>query len=67
MPRYCDHPSYTLDHLKRVLTEARPAKADSRRPYVVAAKLLFLVPQQSEESVADYLARIDLHLRDTCR
>jgi len=67
IPRYCENPEQALDYLRRILTEPRPAQDDSRRAYVVAAKLLFLLPQQSDEPVARYLARLDQHLREACR
>ncbi len=67
LPRYCDDPAGALALLERVLTEERPAGADARRPYLVAAKLVFLVPRQSDEALGDYLERVHQHLIQTCR
>jgi len=67
LPRYCEDPQGYLLRLKRVMLEKRPAGEEARRSYIVAAKLLFLLPQQSEESVADYLTRIQTHIKETCR
>lgn len=67
IPRYCENPEQGLDYLRRILTERKPAQNDSRRPYVVAAKLLFLIPQRSDESVDRYLARLEQHLREVCQ
>ncbi len=66
IPRYCQNPEQALDYLRRILTELEPSQNDSRRPYVVAAKLLFLMPRRSDESVDRYLARLDQHLREAC-
>ncbi|MDH3715255.1 MAG: hypothetical protein OET44_15575 [Gammaproteobacteria bacterium] len=67
MPRYCDDPAGALVLLERVLTEARPAGSDKRRPYLVAAKLIFLVPRESDEVLEHYLARVRRHLAEICR
>jgi len=53
--------------LQRVLTEERPAGDDSRRPYLVAAKLLFLLPRRSDEAVSAYLDRVAQRVREQCR
>ncbi|MBE9540325.1 MAG: hypothetical protein IMF06_14675 [Proteobacteria bacterium] len=67
LPRYCDNPHSTLTHLEKVLHEPRPAGDDSRRPYIIAAKLLFLLPRELEETESAYLARVRRHIEDTCR
>ncbi len=66
LPRYCEDPVDTLDHLERILAEDRPAGDGSRRPYVVAAKLLFLVPRGAGEEPSTYLDRVRRHLRVQC-
>lgn len=66
-PRYCEDTEQTLKTLAKILTEERPVADDSRAPYLVAAKLLFLVPRRSEEPVADYLVRVHTHLDSYCR
>jgi len=67
MPRYCNNPGDTLHYLEKVLTEETPAKDESRRPYIVAAKLLYIIPQQRDESVADYLQRLKIRIAEQCR
>lgn len=67
IPRYCENPAVTLQLLERVIVEDSPAGDNSRTPYLIAAKLLFLVPRQGNESVAQYLQRIGLYLRMNCR
>lgn len=66
-PRYCEDTEQTMKTLAKILTEDRPAGGDSRLPYLVAAKLLFLVPRRSEEPAADYLVRVHTHLDSACR
>ena len=67
MPRYCADPTGAVDHLERIVTEARPAGEDARRPYVVAAKLLFLVPREADEPLGAYLSRVRMHIEARCR
>lgn len=66
MPRYCDSRPETLQLLKKIITEERPAGDETRRPYLVAAKLLFLVPREADEETAPYLERLGQHLRARC-
>ncbi len=67
IPRYCGNQEVTLERVERILTSARPAKTGATRPYVVAAKLLFLVPRQPEEAVPAYLDRLKGHLTERCQ
>ena len=67
LPRYCGDPEQTVARLRRILTEPRPAGDAARRPYLITAKLLFLVPRQADEEIADYLTRMRSHLRAHCR
>ncbi|MCF6211228.1 MAG: hypothetical protein L3J88_00270 [Gammaproteobacteria bacterium] len=67
LPRYCENPQSTLQHLEKVIEEKRPAGDEARRPYIVAAKILFLLPRHLEEGQAAYLSRIRTYIQDTCR
>ena len=67
MPRYCDNPYQTIQYLEKVLREETPAADQSRRPYIVAAKLIYLIPQQSKESIPDYLQRVQTRIAEQCR
>ena len=66
VPRYCDTQAETLANLEKVLRESRPAGEGSRIPYIRAAKLIFLLPRESEESLPDYLKRVEIHLQESC-
>ena len=66
LPRYCDDPQGALTHLEQVLREPRPAGDSSRRPYIIAAKLLFLLPREPEETESAYLSRVRQHIKDSC-
>ena len=67
LPRYCAEPEHALELLQRVISERRPAGDGTRRPYLIAAKLLFLVPRQPDEPEAIYLDRVALHIEAACR
>lgn len=67
VPRYCDDPGQALAQLEQILTEALPAGDGPRLPYIVAAKLLFLIPQTAGEPLADYLDRVRAQLQRECR
>ncbi|HHL45099.1 MAG TPA: hypothetical protein ENJ24_00860 [Gammaproteobacteria bacterium] len=66
LPRYCTDPQQTLTHLQQILTEPRPAGEESRRPYLIAAKLLFLLPRQADESTEAYLRRVENYFQSRC-
>lgn len=70
MPRYCDDPvETTVTRVQRLMTERHPAddSFEARRPYIVASKLLFLLPRDGNEGERDYLERIRQHLHRECR
>jgi hypothetical protein len=67
MPRYCSDPATTLARVERILTEDRPAGDQATRPYVIAAKLLYLVPRAQAESVSVYSARLRRQIEASCR
>ncbi len=66
LPRYCTDPERTLIDLRRVLTEDRPAGDGARRPYIVAARLIFLVPRNGNEPLEAYLERLRSHMAGRC-
>ena len=67
MSRYCQQPEIMLEHLAAVITEERPAGDGARREYIVAAKLEFLVPRNTDEPLAAYLQRLRKRLEIQCR
>ncbi len=66
LPRYCDDPHASIEYVRRIIEDGGPADGEKRRPYMIAAKLIFLVPQQVDESEADWLARIEARVRVSC-
>ncbi len=68
LPRYCEDPEQALHHLEEIITKPSPAgnTRESRRPYIIAAKLIYLVPQESNESVKHYLHRVRTELSQRC-
>lgn len=67
LPRYCAQPERTLHRLAAVIGEERPAGDGSRREFIVAAKLKYLVPAQVDEADGDYLQRLRVYLEEQCR
>jgi len=66
LPRYCKDPVQTLTDVHRLLTEKRPAGDGDRKPYIIAARLTFLIPREAEEPLEGYLARLRQHLDRQC-
>lgn len=77
LPRYCEQPAATLQQLQQLLQEERVgerrqiyaegAKLAERRPYLVAAKLLYLQPRLADEEEQEYLQRLAITLQQACR
>ncbi len=67
LPRYCEDPEQSLRLLESVMTQERPAGEESRRPYLIAAKLLYLIPQEESESLSAYQARLRQELVSRCQ
>ncbi len=68
LPRFCEDPELALHHLEEIITKPHPAghTRETRRPYIIAAKLIYLVPQQSNESIENYLHRVRRELSQRC-
>jgi len=66
LPRYCENPEQTVMYLQKIITETRPAGEQSRRPYIIAAKLIFLLPRESNETDQAYIKRVKQYLRKQC-
>ena len=67
LPRYCGNPASTLTHLRKILLKETPPDIRAKRPYVVAAKLIFLVPRRDDEPLEAYLARVQAKIDRACR
>lgn len=66
LPRYCEDPGAAIEHVRRIMEDGGPQAGEKRRPYIIAAKLIFLVPQEVDESDAAWLARIEQRLGERC-
>lgn len=67
LPRYCDAPAATISRVGNILRDETPDELKSKRDYIVAAKLIFLVPQESNEPLTAYLGRLRARIENTCR
>ena len=66
LPRYCENPTQTVEIVHEILTSNTPGDGKKRRPYIVAAKLIFLVPQEQGESMDAYMARLRTRISQAC-
>jgi hypothetical protein len=66
LPRYCANPGQTVEIVREILTSDTPGDGKKRRPYIVAAKLIFLVPQQEDEALDAYMARLRQQISQAC-
>lgn len=67
LPRYCTTPVESLNLVRQILTEETPAGSATRRPYIIAAKLLYIVPREEDEAVDNYITRLDFEIQRSCR
>lgn len=67
MPRYCKDPAGTLERVHKVLTERTPAGEGDRKPYIIAARLTFLIPREDNEPLNTYLERLQRHIEQQCQ
>jgi len=66
VPRYCNQPERALLSLEILLDESSPLLDQKRLQTMIAAKLLFLYPRQSEESKSAYLRRLQHQIQVQC-
>jgi hypothetical protein len=66
LPRYCEKPTETVEIVQEILTSPTPSEGKEKRPYIVAAKLIFLVPQLEGELLDDYLYRLRRKISEVC-
>ncbi len=66
LPRYCENPTQAVEIVKEILTSEAPGEGKKRRPYIVAAKLIFLVPQAQGETMPQYLNRLRDRISQSC-
>lgn len=67
LSRYCDAPERHLAAMHQVLSGAAPAGEGTRRPFAIAAKLLFLAPRRPGEPVDAYIRRLRRRIQESCR
>lgn len=67
MPRYCKDPVAVMARVHSVLTEKTPAGDGDRKPYIIAARLTFLFPRESNEELRVYLNRLRGFIEVTCQ
>lgn len=66
LPRFCSDPDAALRHLRLILEDPVPAGEEERRPFIIAAKLLYLVPQRDDEPVEVWLERVRYEIARSC-
>lgn len=66
LPRYCENPQQAVEIVEEILTSETPGAGKKRRPYIVAAKLIFLVPQKEDEPMAQYMIRLRDKISQAC-
>jgi hypothetical protein len=66
MPRYCGNPAEAVAHVREILTDPALGDGKPKRPYVVAAKLIFLVPRGDAEPQQAYLERVQARISEKC-
>jgi len=67
VPRFCENPDEVIAKVELILTKKNPVGNSKKRPFIIAAKLIFLIPQMENEDVENYIARLRAHLDKTCR
>jgi len=67
IPRYCADKTNVLARVRDIITKGEPVGQGAKRPFIVAAKLIFLVPQRDNETVSGYIERLQRHLDKKCR
>ncbi len=65
--RYCGDIDYHVELVKKILTESEPSGEEKRRPYIVAAKLIYIVQQNANEPVQSYLERLRITIKSACQ
>ena len=66
LPRFCENPAQTVAIVEEIMTSPTPGEGKERRPYIIAAKLIFLVPRKEDEPMADYLPRLRSRISESC-
>ncbi len=66
VPRYCEDRVGVIQRVKLILTKSEPVGSAAKRPFIVAAKLIFLEPRRDAEPLNSYLQRLLRHIDKVC-
>jgi len=66
LPRYCDNPDGHVRLVGKILDEKNPVGNAARKPYVIAAKLIYIIPRREAEPLQSYLHRLRQRILDSC-
>lgn len=66
VPRFCADQAGVIERVGNILTPGKPVGDRPTRPFITAAKLIFLIPQRDTETVETYLERLSRHLVQVC-
>jgi len=66
LPRYCGNPEQALARVQQIIAGQTDGFSTDRRGYIVASKLIFLVPQLSDEDGDAYRIRLRAVVRRAC-
>ena len=67
LPRFCESPADTVENVREILSSTTPVEGNTKRPYIVAAKLIFLVPRGDAELLEPYLERLRRRISESCQ
>ena len=66
LPRYCENPRQTVEIVREIISSDTPGEGKKRRPYIIAAKLIFLIPQEEDEPLETYTKRLRTRISQAC-
>jgi len=66
LPRYCDDPEHHVQLVGEILNNENKIGTENRRPYIIAAKLIYIIPRQEAEPLESYLTRLLQRIYASC-
>jgi len=66
LPRFCADSDRALSRVRDILSDHMAGYSRDKRGFIVASKLIFLVPQRDGESLDEYEARLRVEIGKTC-
>lgn len=67
LPRYCVEPGVFVQRIADISSADKDIEGETRRNYMIAAKLEFIEPRNSGEPEQAYLHRLRHRLEEKCR